>query len=71
MPVLCSHLDESEEDLSSSSVLMVSGQLCTEDKTTKKSNVSTLQTIFQSGATRLESTQREREAEREISREES
>ena len=43
----------------------MSGQLCTEDKTTKKSNVSTLQTMFQSGQTRPESTEREKQAERE------
>ena len=72
---------------------LLSGQLCTEDKTTKKSNVSTLwvmfqlcrqcfslenqeqrtqksnvstlQTMFQSGQTRPESTERERNKQRE------
>ena len=52
-----------------SSPLLVSGQLCTKDKTTKKSDVSTLQTMFQSGQTRPESTEREKQAEREASRE--
>ena len=36
-----------------------------QEQRTQKSNVSTLQTMFQSGQTRPESTEREKQAERE------
>ena len=39
-----------------------------QEQRTQKSNVSTLQTMFQSGQTRPESTERERETSRERER---